>query len=339
MASKATAMRIIPIHRIYELPWTSGDEQEDRFRTLLRRCAATVLGVALLLSFLPVPQLDPTQVQEIPPRLARLMLEQDAPPPPPPPPVVEPEPEPEPIPEEPEVLAEAPPEPVPEPVVENIPEPEPVPEPPPVDETQVARERASVAGLLPFAAELQSLRNNDATSSLDQADIGAVGAEEIAAPERSLITSSAGTRSGGINTADLSRNTGGAGLQARNTTVVESPVEGFGVAGGAAVQRSGESNRGSRSREEIERVFDRNKGAIYALYNRALRQNPSLEGQLVLRLTIAADGRVTACEVVSSELNDPDLEQKLVQRVMLFQFEARDVEAITTTKPIDFFPA
>ena len=95
----------------------------------------------------------------------------------------------------------------------------------------------------------------------------------------------------------------------------------------------------SRSREEIERVFDLNKGSIYTLYNRALRSNPALQGKLVLRLTIAPDGRVTFCEVVSSELGDPDLEQKLVQRVLLFQFEPRDVETITTTKPIDFFPA
>jgi hypothetical protein len=43
--------------------------------------------------------------------------------------------------------------------------------------------------------------------------------------------------------------------------------------------------------------------------------------------------------VVSSELGDEDLESKLVQRVRMFRFEAKDVEAITTTKPIDFFPA
>ena len=136
----------------------------------------------------------------------------------------------------------------------------------------------------------------------------------------------------------MSRNTGGGGLQARETTQVASPVEGFAEAGGAA-QRTGASDKGSRSREEIERVFDANKGRIYTLYNRALRENPGLQGKVVLRLTIASDGRVTFCEVVSSELNDPDLEQKLVQRVMLFQFEPRDVESITTTKPIDFFPA
>ena len=121
--------------------------------------------------------------------------------------------------------------------------------------------------------------------------------------------------------------------------MVENPVEGFAEAGGAA-QRSGESDKASRSREEIERVFDANKGRIFTLYNRALRENPALQGKVVLRLTIAADGRVTFCEIVSSELNDPELERGLVQRVLQFQFEARDdVEPITTTKPIDFFPA
>jgi len=38
-------------------------------------------------------------------------------------------------------------------------------------------------------------------------------------------------------------------------------------------------------------------------------------------------------------LDDAELERKLVQRVKMFRFESRNVEAITTTKPIDFFPA
>jgi hypothetical protein len=33
------------------------------------------------------------------------------------------------------------------------------------------------------------------------------------------------------------------------------------------------------------------------------------------------------------------MERKLVQRVKMFRFEAKDVAVITTTKPIDFFPA
>ena len=156
--------------------------------------------------------------------------------------------------------------------------------------------------------------------------------------ERSMITSKVGTASSGINTANMSRNTGGSGLAGRDTTTIESPVSAVGQAGGSA-RRTGSSRKASRSREEIELVFDKNKGAIFALYNRALRIDPSLEGKLVLRLTIAPNGQVTACEIVSSELGDEDLERKLVQRVLLFRFAARDVEPITTTKPIDFFPA
>ena len=105
------------------------------------------------------------------------------------------------------------------------------------------------------------------------------------------------------------------------------------------VQRGQGSGKASRSEEEIALVFDRNKGAIYALYTRALRDKPELQGKLVLELTIAADGSVSRCEVVSSELNDAELERKLVARVKLFRFDAKDVGTITVTKPIDFFPA
>ena len=41
-------------------------------------------------------------------------------------------------------------------------------------------------------------------------------------------------------------------------------------------------------------VFDRNKGAIYSLYTRALRDKPELQGKMVLELTIAR-GRFDTC--------------------------------------------
>jgi protein TonB len=320
------------LYRIYDLPWTTGELEQERLRKILRASFGALLLLSLVVSFLPLPQQSADEVQEIPQRLARLVVERQAPPPPPPP-VVREEPvelpqavEPERV--EPERRTE------PEPVIENEP-------PPPVDTTAQARERARSAGVMQFASQLSALRTNAdaAANRLERTGAVGVGNEAAATAERALITSRAGTASGGINTAALSRNTGGGGLGGRATTQVESPVEGFAEAGGAA-QRSGESNLGSRSREEIERVFDANKGRIFTLYNRALRENPALQGKVVLRLTIAADGRVTHCEVVSSELNDPELERGLVQRVLQFQFEARDnVESITTTKPIDFFPA
>jgi len=311
----------LPYYREYELPWTSELGQERKFRRLLGIIFLICAVLGLVWPFIPVPEPDPYDVEEIPPRIAQLLLEEKPLPPPPPPPKEE---EPEPEEEEPE----------PEKVVEAEPEPEPEPEP---DREEVAREQAQAA-LMPFAEDLADLVDKDLIEQMadDRPLTAAVG--EAERNERSMITSKAGAASTGINTAGMSRNTGGSGIAGRSTTKVASPVAGIGQAGGGA-SRSGSSGKASRSREEIELVFDKNKGAIFALYNRALRMDPSLEGKLVLRLTIAPNGQVTMCEIVSSELDDADLERKLVQRIKLFRFEAKDVEAITTTKPIDFFPA
>ncbi|HEX7718413.1 MAG TPA: AgmX/PglI C-terminal domain-containing protein [Woeseiaceae bacterium] len=316
----------IPYYREYELPWTSSDGQERKFRRLLGIVCAAALFLGVVWPWIPTPEVDPYEVEEIPPRIAKLLLEK-RPPPPPPPRVVEPEPEPVPEPvvtPEPQQVVEKPPEPVaPPPVVI-----------PPEDR---ARERAQAA-LMPFVDDLAALRDSDVVNQVADNRPLTASVGQAARNERSMITSSVGTASGGINTASMSRNTGGAGLGARQTTQVASPVAAIGDNDDAA-RRTGSSGKPSRSREEIELVFDRNKGAIFALYNRALREDPTLEGKLVLRLTIAPSGEVTFCEVVSSELGNTDMEQKLVQRVRMFRFEARDVETVTTTKPIDFFPA
>ena len=312
----------LPFYREYDLPWTTGQSQDKKFQRLLGIIFLICAVLSIVWPFIPVPERDPFDVEEIPPRIAQLLLE-EKPLPPPPPPVVEEEPEPEPD------------DPEPEQVVEETPEPEPEPEPVP-DREEIAREQAQAA-LMPFAEDLADLVDNELLEQVAEDRNLTASVGEAARNERSMITSKVGTASGGINTANMSRNTGGSGIAGRNTTRVVSSVAGIGPAGGAS--RSGSSGKASRSREEIELVFDKNKGAIFALYNRALRRDPALEGKLVLRLTIDPNGAVSFCEIVSSELNDPELERKLVQRVKLFRFEAKDVEAITTTKPIDFFPA
>jgi hypothetical protein len=311
-------------YREYTLPWERSAAEEERFRAILGRVCAAFLALAIVVTFLPVPEIDRDAAPELPPRLAKLVLERPAPPPPPP--VVQPKPEPK------EAREVEPPKPV------EV-QPRPATEPRPVDRKAQARDKAMVAGLLPFADELAELRDNKAVASLgsEKPLTGAVG--DGPRTERSLITSKAGRGSGGINTATLSRDTGGAGLGGRGTTRVTSTLAGMGDGGGAGDAPAGPDGRPSRSREEIEMVFDQNKGAIYALYSRALRKDPTLQGKLVLKLTIEPEGTVSACEVVSSELTDPELLQKLVARVKMFRFPDKDVAAVTTTKPIDFFPA
>lgn len=302
---------IAPYYRLYELPWSPTEEVERRFRVILRNAFIVFALLALLITLLPTPEKTLVKAPEIPDRIVKLVIEKK-PPPPPPPPKVEPKETPKPV--------------------EKI---EPKPQPPKPD----ARQKAQNSGLLKLQDQLADLRDN---SVLDKAAMtknlsGKVG--ETTSSERSLITSKVGASSGGINTSALSRGYGsGAGsLTGHTTTQVTSST--LAAQADDGVKRGSGSTKAARSREEIELIFDRNKGAIYALYSRALRDNPELKGKVVLELTIAPTGEITQCRVVSSELNNEELERKLVARVKSFRFEARDVETITTTKPIDFFPA
>ena len=95
---------------------------------------------------------------------------------------------------------------------------------------------------------------------------------------------------------------------------------------------------GERGMDNIRKVFDAQKTALYSLYRRELRQDPTLEGKVLLELVIEPDGSVSSCEVVSSELDNPELEARLATRVRLFDFGDRDVKPRTVRFPIDFLP-
>jgi TonB family protein len=319
------------LYRSFELPWTTPREDRDRFRRIVGICLAVVLALSVIVPMMPAPERSLDVLPPIPPRLAKLVLERATPLPPPPP--VE--------------TRELAPEPEPTATKKKVDERAKAPD---LDRTQQARKKAAQAGLLPFVDQLADLRDNFEVTP-DKLQTPANAAGTVDGPpraERSLITSKAGAASGGVNTASVSRGFGyGAGnLDGHGTTQMQVPfggsgsgsaLRGSGTADG--VSRSGSGKKLSRSREEIELVFDRNKAAIYALYNRALRDNPALMGKVVMQLTIAPSGAVTDCRILSSELRDAELERKLVARVKMFRFEEKDVEAITTTKPIEFFPA
>ena len=305
-------MVIAPFYREYELPWEGDPEASSRFRKILRVLLIVFLLFGIIVPFLPNPK--PTAAEtEVPQRIAQVMIEEKPKPPPPPPPKVE---------EKPKIIPEAKPKIV----------------PPPVDQKQQAHEKAQKQ-LNQFKDELADLRQQmDLTPMQTKNLSGAVGADSHA--ERSMITSKVGVGSSGITSANSSRGfgTGAGSLTGHDTTSVTSSIAGSGLNSRGAT-RTGSSGKAARSREEIETIFDRNKGAIYALYNRATRSNPELQGKLVLEFTISPGGDVTACRVISTELKDDELERKIVSLVKMFHFEAKDVAEITTTKPIDFFPA
>lgn len=323
------------------LPWTISEEDEQRFRRILKRILLVCLVISLIMPWLPVPQIDRSQVEELPPHFAKLILEREALPPP----AVVKLPEPEAAATKPEPAKQEPAKPVTKETKKADAEK-------PVGKQDVAsaRKKASGVGLLALKDDLADLRSAPAAVQLNKdikpgPGVGTgsgpgVGAGRSAGiPSRALITSNAAGGSGGINTARLSSDTGGGGLAGRATTLVEGTVGGGGGGGAGGSLRPGGSGKAGRSLEEIKLVFDRNKGAIYTIYNRALREDSSLQGKVVVKLTIAPSGSVLDCQIVSSELRSPDLERKLAARIRQFDFGAKNVDTMVVTWPVDFLPS
>ena len=347
------------------LPWAGSAEDDMRFQRVLRTVLAIIVILCLLMLFMPVVKPDRTKVQELSPRLATLIMENVKP-------IPKPKPKPEPLPKTAAQKAE-------ERNADNKPKvalnkealvPEarvPQANKPP-GEIDAARRKAAGVGLLAMSNDLAQLRGAPLAVQLAPATKGqgvgsgtgvGVGAgTEAGVPTRALITSNATGGSGGINTAGYSKNTGGGGLAGRSTTLVEG-VAGGGGGGGAGgggargkgdgvgsgaggaggnLQRSN-SGKASRSIEEIKLVFERNKGAIYSIYNRALREEPGLQGKVVLELKISPSGSVIDCRIISSELKAPELEAKLLARIRQFDFGAKNVDQIIVNWPVDFLPS
>jgi hypothetical protein len=214
------------------------------------------------------------------------------------------------------------------------------------------------AGILAFKDKFASLAQDTVMVPLG-ADARHVAADEIGRPSsRSMLTSSTPGSSGGINVASLSRNVGGGGgnggggVGGRGTGADGGGGGGIGGVGvGRAVSsiasitgtdrpkaRSGPGP--SRTDEEIQIVFDHYKASFYRLYNRELRNNPALKGQMILRLTIEPDGSVSKCALQSTDMDAPDLATQVVGRVRTINFGPKEgVQAVTIVYPIDFLPA
>ena len=154
-----------------------------------------------------------------------------------------------------------------------------------------------------------------------------------------MVTTQAPGSRGGINLASLSRDVGGGGAGGQIAGVQLTQVASSIGAGGGQDRPLSNGAGAGRTDEEIQIVFDRHKAALYRLYNRELRKNPTLQGQMVLRIRIEPDGSVSLCEVQGTDMNAPNLSAQVVGRVQTFDFGAKEVPAVTILYPIDFLPA
>jgi hypothetical protein len=223
--------------------------------------------------------------------------------------------------------------------------------------TSAARKKAQRVGVLAFKDTFKDL--------MDETPVAKLGTEARLSPksskvkgqavvQRSLVAMQAqGGSSGGIDNSGISRNLGngnGGRLGGSGIGKGSSGGKGDGI-GFTKVESSiadvEESSRPlsdgtgpGRTDEEIQIVFDRYKAALYRIYNRELRKDPTLRGKILLRISIETSGAVSLCKVESTDLKSPELVAKIVARIKRFNFGPKEgVPKITILYPIDFLPA
>jgi len=204
------------------------------------------------------------------------------------------------------------------------------------------------AGILKYKDQFASLAQDQNAPRLGN-DARYSSADEVGqASSHSVLTTNTPGSSGGIDAGSLSRNVGGGGgrggggggMGGPGLQVARAKSSIAGIGGGDGRPKAHSGPGASRTDEEIQIVFDRYKSAFYRDYNRTLRINPTLQGKMVLRLTIEPDGSVSMCQLQSTDMDAPDLVNQVVNRVKTINFGPKDgVQAVTIVYPIDFLPA
>jgi hypothetical protein len=333
------------------MPWNIELENERRFRKTLLVCMFWTVALGTIIPLVTLPIIDRSvEVVKIPERLATLVRNE-----PPIPEPVQPQPREE-LKEEQKIEPELPKKETSEKTAKTEKHPEKVE---PAKKTggggtQVARKKAESTGVLAFKSIFSDLMDEVPVAKLGtdahvNKDSKLIPGQSRAQRNLVAMQAKSGT-SGGISNFGVSTNlgnggSGGGGSGYGNAgqiggvgySNVESSVAGIGGEEGRPM--SGGPGPG-RTDEEIQIVFDRYKAALYRIYNKELRKDPTLRGKLLLKITIEPEGDVSMCLVESTDLASDHLVAQIVERVKRFNFGPKEDVPVTIIRyPIDFLPA
>lgn len=281
------------------MPWSRDNKDEKLVRKYLALALSFSVFLWYIIPIIQVPLPDPTVEVKIPERLAKLLKKE------------------EPIPE----LKKD--------------EDRPQDDKPSVNKKQ-ARKKAEKSGVLAFKDNFTELMSMTSVANLGaDAKVNNSGSQSTQAARNLVVSNSASIS--GISSSSLSRNTGnaGSGLGGVQFSRIESSI-GIGDAG---ADRPTGSSAPPRSDEDIQIIFDRYKTSLYRIYQRELRKDPTLRGNIVLRITIEANGSVSSCKVESSDIGSATLSLKIVARIKKFKFnKKKGASRMIILYPIDFLP-
>ena len=94
-----------------------------------------------------------------------------------------------------------------------------------------------------------------------------------------------------------------------------------------------------RNQKAIKEVVATHRGSLDFIYKKALRNNPTLKGIVIIEFTIAANGDVTGGRITSSSVKDPSLEEQVLKRILTWKFPPLPDSGNTVVSfPIEFSP-
>lgn len=303
------------------LEWNPRPAGDARFNLLAVSILVVALIIGYIFSTIKIP-VESRAINAVPDRIAQFVLEKEKPKP-----VVKVEPE----------L----PKPILIPSIRKIPDR--VESKPLTKVQEKAREKAADSGLLALGNEMADLMDTSAVASMVTGKVSnaSPATKQASSINKQILMADAGAGGVHIDGSKYTAIASSTNLKAREITKVGEPLL-TGDAKKSAQASSGsggKSSGGVRADEDVTIVFDLNKSKLYSLYNRARRNNPGLKGKIVLEIIIEPTGQVSNVRIISSELNDKDLEAGLIARIKQFDFGVRGTKAFTVTYPIEFLPS
>ena len=278
------------------LPWHENEEQFEYFKKLTKFIVIPLMILLIVMPLLPDFSAEPEVVKKV---VTQLALD---------PPEVVRAPE------------EAPP----------VEAPKPKPKPKPVvtkktnDPAQVKPKSSNASSLAALSQQLSALSNAASAPKLQKKNVFVADAGKVQKSSRSLLgQKNATSSSSGLSASDVTINAKGgqvlehqSGSVASPDVAIELPTE---------EQYHYDPKQDSRrDMQSIRRTLERYKGSVYALYTKALRQSPELNGRFIFEFTILANGEISKLKLVSSELNDPNLEAKMLKKISGINFGVTD---------------
>jgi len=325
------------------------EQDSRRYKKLAKIALSVFLLLSIIVPWLPVEKISREKQEALPPQLAKVLLEREKLEPPKP--VVKKQPK--------KIKDKKKPKPEKklEKKLEQKPKPKlqakPIVKAPvasvqakpkhSVQEIAQAQQVASSSGLLAMENELVAMQDDFDMAEMD--DFGLTPKALAASPAKknsnakktSRLGAQSSKRSGGVKSTKLSSNRKTEKVASRKSTQL--------VASNSEQKKQTKKNKqnsaskASRSENEIRSVLERAKAKLYTIYNRALNDDPQLQGKVVFQLTIASNGKVTGVKVISSQLKKPKLERKLSLRLKLLNFGKKSVATTKTNWAIEFLPS